>query len=126
MSNLSTQTLAENAADIFLCDLFTLDPTIARRFGRRLREERAGFVRVWAAMLRTAGEAERLRPLISGLLDGFRLQGANVDDQAIFGLALVRVLRSAVGRQGTGVAAGWVISWQEMVEQSVMIRPVCA
>ena len=53
MTNLSHQELAEQAADIFLCDLFMLDPTIGRRFGRR-------------------------RPLIVGLLDGFRMQGANV------------------------------------------------
>ncbi len=126
MSNLSHLQLAEIAADIFLCDLFTLDPTIGRRFSSRLRDERAGLVRVWTAMLNNAGDAARLRPLISGLLDGFRLQGANVDDQAIFGMALVRVLRSAVGRQREGaVAAEWVISWKEMVQESITLELAC-
>lgn len=46
MSNLSHHQMAENAADIFLCDLFTLDPTIGRRFSRRLRDERAELIRV--------------------------------------------------------------------------------
>lgn len=127
MSNLTHQLLAENAADIFLFDLFTLDPTIARRFGRVLRDERGGLIRVWSAMLTSAGEAERLRPLVSGLLHGFRLRGSNVDDQAMFGMALVRVLRSAVGRQRTGgVDAAWVISWKEMVQESITMEAVCA
>jgi len=46
MTNQSQQALAEQAADIFLCDLFTLDPTISRRFSRRLRDERAELIRV--------------------------------------------------------------------------------
>jgi|GEM_PF-3313755 len=77
-------------------------------------------------MLNNAGEAGRLRPLVSGLLDGFRMQGANVDDQAMFGMAWVRVLRSAVGRQsGGGVAAEWVIAWKERVQESITLAPFC-
>ena len=126
MTNLSHQDLAEQAADIFLCDLFTLDPTIGRRFGHQLRGERTGLARAWAAMLSNAGEARRLRPLVEGLLDGFRMQGANVDDQAMFGMSLVRVLRSAVARQQTGmVAPEWVVSWKEMVRESITMEGVC-
>ena len=103
-----------------------LDPTIGRRFGRRLRGERSGLARAWAAMLSNAGDARRLRPLVAGLLDGFRMRGASVDDQAMFGRALVRVLSSAVARRQTGTAAPeWVVSWKEMVQESITMEGVC-